>query len=152
MRIAFDLDNTLIPFSGGQQFEVESRSFFRRIFKTEPLRLGTIELVQRLKSEGHEIWIYTSSFRPNNNIRKTFLFHGLNLDGIITQKTHDQKLKGQNIKYSKYPPAFGIDLLIDDSEGVGIEGGNGGFRTLIIDPTNKQWTTQITQVISEQRP
>lgn len=149
MRIAFDLDNTLIPFTSGIQFKVESRTFIRRFFRSEPLRAGTIELLNSLKAEGHEIWIYTSSYRPKNYIRRTFFTHGIKLNGIVTQKTHDAIVKPKNIRFSKHPPSFGIDLLIDDSKGVGMEGVQGNFRTLIIDSENKDWVSEITKVVSE---
>ncbi len=149
MRIAFDLDNTLIPFTSGKQFKVEPRTFIRRLFRSEPLRVGTIELLKNLKSEGHEIWIYTSSYRPKNFIRRTFFAHGIKLNGIVTQKTHDQIVKPKNIRFSKHPPSFGIDLLIDDSKGVGMEGDQGGFKTLIINPKNDDWISRIYSVVSE---
>ena len=44
MRIAFDIDETLIPY--GQEFPVEPSVPFRplRLFYREPLRQGTVRL------------------------------------------------------------------------------------------------------------
>ena len=152
MRIAFDLDNTLIPFTSGKQFKVEPRTFVRRIFRAEPLRAGTIALFKSLKAEGHEIWIYTSSYRPKNFIRRTFFAHGIKLNGIVTQKTHNEVVKIKNIRFSKYPPSFRMDILIDDSKGVGMEGEQGGFRTLIIDPEDENWMIRISNEVSKNEP
>ena len=45
----------------------------------------------------------------------------------------------QAIGCSKYPPAFGIDLLIDDAEGVSIEGERFGFRVFRISGNDLSW-------------
>ena len=44
---------------------------------------------------------------------------------------------------SKYPPAFGIDLHVDDSEGVGMEGKQHRFRVIVVSPADPEWTTRI---------
>jgi hypothetical protein len=44
---------------------------------------------------------------------------------------------------TKHPPSFGIDLLIDDSEGVRIEGERHGFRMLMVAPEDAQWTAKV---------
>ena len=45
--------------------------------------------------------------------------HGIRLDGIVNQARHDREVPARS---TKHPPHFGIDLLIDDSEGVRLEG------------------------------
>ena len=44
---------------------------------------------------------------------------------------------------SKYPPAFGIELLIDDSAGVELEGKRYGFAVLRIDPDDDAWCGKV---------
>lgn len=52
-----------------------------------------------------------------------------------------------NAPSSKYPPAFDIDLLVDDSRGIELEGQRHGFRTVIIDPDDANWVnTVLTEV------
>lgn len=143
MTIAFDLDNTLIPYTSNNQFPVEARTLLRKLFQSEPLRMGTIKLFKSLKSNGHDLWIYTSSERSESYIRKTFLLHGIKLDGVINQQKHNLKCKKEGISFSKYPPAFGIDLLIDDSHGVELEGREGNFKTLIIASDNTEWVKKV---------
>ena len=50
---------------------------------------------------------------------------------------------------SKYPPAFGIDLHIDDSEGVLEEGREHGFRVVVVTPNDERWTEKVLDAVSE---
>lgn len=140
MRIAFDLDDTLLPTTHDFPVEMPSKKFWSYVFKYEPLRKGTFELFSQCKILNHEIWIYTTSFRSPIYIKRLFWLYNLKLDGVINQNIHTQKVK-QPI--SKYPPAFDIDILIDNSEGVKIEGERHGFKTIWILPNDNQWTENV---------
>jgi hypothetical protein len=146
MRIAFDLDNTLVPYAN--EFPVERQSFLKRILQVEPLRVGARELFQKLDQSGHEIWIYTTSFRTVLRIRITFWVNGIRLKGIVNQKIHSSIMKGRSESYSKYPPAFDIDLLVDDAEGVKLEGEKGGFNVIWVKPNDINWVEKVLKEIS----
>lgn len=60
---------------------------------------------------------------------------------------HDQTMKNLSIPCSKYPPVFGIDLHIDDSEGVRLEAEKYGFRALIIGENDPQWAETVLRAI-----
>ena len=92
MRIAFDLDDTLIP--GRIPFDVEPlpRSWIRRRFCTEPLRLGTVELFNDLWRLGHEVWIYTTSFRPPFTIKLLFRGYGTRVGKVINGDIHRRRI------------------------------------------------------------
>ncbi|OUJ75522.1 hypothetical protein BXP70_05805 [Hymenobacter crusticola] len=40
---------------------------------------------------------------------------------------------------TKHPPSFGIDWLIDDSEGVRLEAAQHGFSMLVVQPEDAHW-------------
>ena len=145
MRIAFDLDGTLVPMFAGQ-FPVEPVAWRMRVFAADPLRVGTIPLFRSLKARKHDVWVYTSSLRKPFNIRRTFLVHGLRLDGVINADVHAEAV-GSRLA-SKYPPAFGIDLLVDDAPGVEMEGGQHGFAVLRIDPGDADWHRKVIDAAS----
>ncbi len=42
-----------------------------------------------------------------------------------------------------YPPAFGIDLHVDDSEGVRLEGEEHGFHVVVVRPDDERWTKRV---------
>lgn len=69
-----------------------------------------------------------------------FWLYGLPLDGVVNQAWHTRDVR---VRAMKYPPRYGIDLLIDDSHGVRIEGERHGFRTLVVDPTGPEWTEKV---------
>ena len=133
MNIAFDLDNTLIS----SNFPPEECEWLRRMFLKERLRRGTKRLFRHLKSRGHQIWIYTTSCRSEKYISRLFHAYGLNLD------RHNLKTP----PCSKYLPAFGIDLLIDDSPGVEQEGRTHVFPVIIVSPDNPDWAEKLLDEI-----
>jgi hypothetical protein len=147
MIISFDLDDTLIP--GNKHFNTESQTFIQKIFGVEKLRAGTIQLIKSLQEQGHTIFIYTTSLRKIRKIRWTFLSYGIKLDKIINQTVHEKSV-GQNSRIcSKYPPAFGIDVHIDDSKGVELEGNHFSFKTIIITENDTCWTEFILKAIQQ---
>ncbi len=149
MIVSFDLDNTLIPYS--DEFETEKMSLIQKIAGVEPLRKGTISLFKELKKNKCDIWIYTTSYRSVFQLKKTFYSYGLFPVQFINQKINAEKLRAFNCSASKNPKLFGIDIHVDDSPGVAIEGENFGFNTIIIYPDNKNWIEQIFVEIEQKK-
>ncbi len=52
-------------------------------------------------------------------------------------------MKSVNCRTSKNPLLFDFDLHIDDSKGVGLEGIDLGFNTIIVDSDDAFWTEKI---------
>lgn len=146
MRIAFDLDNTLII--AGHPFPLEPMGInpLRWIFLPERLRMGTVQLCRQLRKEGHEIWVYTSSMRSVWHIRKVFWLHGIHLHGVVNQMVHDEIVLH---RCSKHPPSFHIDLLVDDLPGIALLGRNYGFRVALIAPDEVGWVEQVWAHVRE---
>jgi hypothetical protein len=145
MVISFDLDDTLIP--GVKRFETESQSLFQRVLGIEKIRTGTVQLIKDLQDRGHTVFVYTTSFRKPRKIRFMFRTYGIKLDKIINQTMHDRTLGRDCKRYSKYPPAFGIDIHIDDSKGVEMEGMRFNFRTIIVSEDQNNWESYIFRSI-----
>ncbi len=143
MKISFDLDDTIIP--GTKTFETERQTLVHRIFGLEKIRKGTIELFNELRSNNHKVGIYTTSYRTRFQIRLTFLLNGFNVEFAINQQTHLNRLKYMQIKPSKYPNEFDINLHVDDSKGVEMEGEKYNFKTIIIDEKDVNWSKMILQ-------
>lgn len=141
MNISFDLDGMLIP--SGEEFETERRGRIAKIFGVEKLRKGAPELIQHLQAQGHNIHIYTTSFRSKRSIRKTLRYYKINVRRIVNQTENLKVLKSQNIYASKYPPAFYFDLHIDDSKGVAMEGKKYNFKTIVVEPSDNHWVKKI---------
>ena len=142
MKISFDLDDTLIP-AGQLDFPTEPRSIFQKILGVEKIRSGTRALLQFLKHRGHQIGIYTTSYRPKLRLRFHLLTYGIAPDFIVTEKENRLVLANLQIHCSKYPPAFNIDLHIDDSAGVEREGQLYGYQTIIIKKNDLDWLERI---------
>jgi phosphoserine phosphatase len=145
MIISFDLDDTLIP--GTKSFETEDQNLLQKLTGIEKIRKGTIELFKELRSRGHSIYVYTTSFRPTLKAKLTFLSYGIPVDKVINQQCHDRELKENRTKCSKFPPAFGIDIHVDDSQGLKIEGAKFNFRTIILDEKDPAWADKILRTV-----
>jgi hypothetical protein len=146
MVISFDLDDTLVSLY--PEFQISKGHFLTAFAAKENLRLGTYELFKLLRKRNHKIYIYTTSLRSKLYIRRLFILHGLWPDKIINKQVHDRCLGNQRNIASKLPNRFGIDLHIDDSEGVEKEGKQFGFTTLIIHPLDENWIEKILTHIS----
>ena len=94
-----------------------------------------------LTQRGCRIWIYTSSDRSTHYLKSWFGSVGIPIEGVINQTLHERMvgLRGP----SKYPPAFRIDLHIDDSLGVAMEGADHQFAVLVVSPEDPDWTVKI---------
>lgn len=147
MRIAFDLDGTLLPISPGQ-FEAFQVSRPIRWFIRERVRTGASGLLRELQAEGHEVWIYTTSLRSPRYVWWLFFAFGVRLSGIVNADVHAHALHGHRVNSSKYPPEFGIDLLVDDSIGVELEGKSHGFRVVRVDPDDRDWVGKVRSAVA----
>ena len=143
MRISFDLDDTLVPTT--VEFPVERRGLWSmllaRVFP-ERIRDGAPGLLKELRARGHELWVYTTSSRSTWYIRWWFRSLGVPLDGVVQAEKHRRVMKKsfpELSHLSKYPPAFDIQLHIDDSIGVETEGRENGFEVQVISPIDDGW-------------
>ena len=140
MRVAFDLDNTLIRCGHDFPLETPQRHILARLLSNEQLRHGSKDLTDSCRQRGWEVWVYTTSYRSAWRIRRLFWLHGIRLDGVVNQQRHNREVRA---RCTKHPPSFGIDLLIDDSEGVRIEGERHGFRVLVVRPEDERWMEKV---------
>ena len=140
MRLAFDLDNTLIRCGHDFPLSTPQRGLWAKLLGHEPLRHGIKELTDHCRQRGWEVWVYTTSYRSAWRIRRLFWLYGIGLDGVVNQQRHDREARA---RCTKHPPSFGIDLLIDDSEGVRIEVERHGFRVLVVAPEDAQWAAKV---------
>lgn len=151
MRISFDLDDTLICYRAGVPQEPRLRWFLRLLVQDEPLRLGATELLRQLRQRGWEVWVYTTSNRSPTAVRRWLRCHGVRIDGMINQDAHDWHLRRspQDRLPSKNPAAFGIDLHVDDSDGVRMEGEQHGFQVVVVTPDDPDWAAKVLRAAEE---
>jgi hypothetical protein len=151
MRISFDLDDTLICYQPGVPCEPGLPWHWRWLGGDEPLRRGAVELISRLRQYGWEIWIYTTSHRNPSSVRWWLWCHGIRVVRVINQDVHDATLRRTPNDYppSKNPGAFGIDLHVDDSIGVRMEGEQHGFKVAVVAPDNESWTEVVLSAAAE---
>lgn len=147
MKVAFDLDDTLIPISVTFKCGVEKVSFSSGEISGETLRKGAKELLKEL-SNNHELWIYTTSFRSPDSVKIWFNAFDVQISGFINADIHDEHVKGTSYeKFTKAPKLFGIDCLIDDSKGVELECEEQGIKCIIVDPGDINWADRIRSEI-----
>ena len=154
MRVSFDIDDTLVlhSFKTAPMEPGRFPGFICR-WLGEPLRLGTRALMWQLREQACSIWIYTSSGRTEFYIRLWLFLYGISVDGVVNDKRHRRELLWQNYSRlpSKYPPAFKIDLHVDDSEGVRLEGLEHGFKVVVVNPGDPRWTETVLDAVNKAR-
>ncbi|MEM9538221.1 MAG: hypothetical protein AAGA60_01780 [Cyanobacteria bacterium P01_E01_bin.42] len=146
MRISFDLDDLLICDRALTLYEREPFFLLRYSIAREPLRLGTAQLIKTLQKYDCEVWIYTTSYHSPLAIRLWLCCYGISIQGIINQTIHEKYFQN-NAAPSKHPRAFGIDLHIDDSSGVKLEGEKYGFEVLVISPEDRDWGDRVLNTV-----
>ncbi len=146
--LAFELDDTLIP-SSPDMFDTEPpRNWWRRWFVQEHLRVGSNRLLSTL-SGICELWVYTTSMRGSMYVRFLLGAYGGRIRGVVNGDRHMRWLKKQprHLRCPQYPPAYDIDLIVDDSEGVAVEGRQLGYQVLLIRPDDLDWTSKILKAV-----
>jgi hypothetical protein len=143
MRISFDVDDTLVchPSVPNERFV----PWWGRWWYPELLRRGTRDLLRELHAGGNQLWIYTTSYRSARYLRGWFRSFGVPIYGVVNQQRHERVVGRQGP--SKYPPAFGIDLHVDDSEGVAEEGKRHRFNVLVISPADEDWVVRVLEAV-----
>lgn len=145
MKIAFDLDDTLIR--DNEKFPLEKRSFLQRFLFIPALRYGATELIKDIINNGHDICIYTATNRLQIWIKFIFLTYGISIHDTINIKKHKKRTRKLNISCTKYPPAFGIDLLFDNTEQIIRESLIFSYDAILLTPNHKRWTYFIKDKI-----
>lgn len=147
LLISFDLDDTLICYGGKSPREPERVPWFLRRWLGEPLRAGTLELMQTLSREGWSIAVYTTSGRSERRIRRWLRWYGVRPALVVNQPRHLRALREAGIVHgpTKLPSLFGISLHVDDSEGVALEGRRYGFHVLVVRPDDPGWSRTVLQ-------
>ena len=150
-RISFDVDETLVCHCA--EVPTEEGVFPRLIHRWfgEPLRHGACSLIRELRRRGCSVWIYTTSGRTPFYIRRWLLLYGIRVDGIVNSERHRHGLARHGFSRlpSKYPPAFGIHLHVDDSEGVRMEGDAHGFRVVVVRPEDERWAQRVLDAVAQ---
>ena len=156
MLITFDIDDTIRLHGGIQSREPAlRRALATALLYREPVRPGFTQICHDLKHLGWKVGIYTTSSRSVRYIRRWMKCYGLIPDLIVNGPLHEQAISGHSGPHrspSKHPGLFGVDLHIDDAQGVAVEGERFGFRTLIIDPEDLEWHRTILKVVKDFPP
>ena len=149
MRISFDIDDTLRMHGEGYPVDKNRVPWLMRFVFKERLRRGSYELFKKLQNFGHEICVYTTSTRSLWYIKWWFRFYGVRLELIVNQDVHCRAVKGINGRRrpSKNPAKFGVDLHVDDLEGVAGEGEIYGFKVLVVAVDDDEWDKKVLDVL-----
>lgn len=152
MRISFDLDDTLIC-RRNVPCEPNRVPWLLRRWLNEPLRDGTVDLIRLLIAQGHEIGIYTTSYRSKRRVKLLFQCYGLKLSFIVNQYDHEQAFQGRlNRVATKMPHLFGIDLHVDDDTWLKEVSVKYQFHVIQIEPDDRTWSEKVEQAVLNHLP
>ena len=148
MRISFDLDDVLFVPTDRYETEAAPRFPFNRLFP-ERLRKGTPELIRTLQERGHEVWIYTSSFRTVRYLRRLFRLYGIRFDGIVNGERHAKEVQRDRRERLplKLPSFYRIALHIDDEKSVQDNALRYGYRVLHVLEPDEHWVERVLREV-----
>ncbi|MBR2281248.1 MAG: HAD family hydrolase [Spirochaetales bacterium] len=144
MRVSFDLDEVIFVSPEDHKTEPPLRFPFNRIFR-ERVRLGAPALVKELRSQGYEVWVYTSSYRSTRYIRRLFRLYGMRLDGIVNAQRHNREVQGNRTEPmpTKMPSHYRISLHIDDESVFAAYGKEYGFDVFPLKAQDDDWAEKV---------
>lgn len=144
MRISFDLDDVLFVSPLRYETEPALRFPLNKLFP-DRLRKGTPELIRALQKAGHEVWIYTSSYRTEKYLKALFRAYGVRFDGIVNAQRHENEVqRGRKDRLpQKLPNFYHISLHVDDEKSVEKNGRLFGFRTLHVFEPDEHWVEKV---------
>ena len=148
MIVSFYLDETLYVDPKTVETEKVLRFPYNKFYQ-ERLRLGTIELMTKIRSEGIKLYVYTTSYRSERYVKKYFKHYGIKLDMIINGQRHQKEVQGERKEPlpSKYPSRYRIDLHVDDDISVAQNGKIYGFKVFLVKNTDTDWDTKLWEEI-----
>ena len=152
MRVSFDLDDTLFVNPAAVATEKPLKFPFNLIYK-ERLRLGTVELLKKIRKNSIELWIYTTSFRSEMYIKSLFKCYRIKVDGVVNGERHQREVQGNKKEPmpSKYPSRYRIDLHVDDDLSVAQNGRIYGFNVYLLRGNDPDWHIKLWDEIDRQR-
>lgn len=144
MRISFDLDEVLFVNPATYKIEPVPGWLHKRLYR-ERLRAGTVELINELQNRGFEVWIYTSSYRPEFYLKNLFAGYNIKFDGIVNAERHEREVQKGHIQRlpQKVPPRYQISLHIDDEESIIKNARPYGFHALRVYEPDDEWVTKV---------
>jgi hypothetical protein len=84
-------------------------------------------------------------------VRRWLRAYGIHVSRVINAAEHAARF-GHGTSPTKRPHAFGIELHVDDSEGVRLEGEQYGFHVCVVAPSAADWVEQVLAAIDTARP
>lgn len=148
MRISFDLDDVL--FVSPERYETEpALPFPMNLRYKERLRKGTPELIHTLQKEGHEVWIYTSSYRSQTYLTALFRAYGIRFDEIVNAQRHAKEVQRDRKEMLplKLPNFYHIALHIDDEKSMERHASSYGFRVLRVYEPDEHWDEKVLREV-----
>ncbi|MCR5576003.1 MAG: HAD family hydrolase [Oscillospiraceae bacterium] len=150
MRVSFDLDEVL--FVSPETHKTEPPPVFPlNLLFRERLRLGTPRLINELQALGYEVWVYTSSYRSENYIRRLFRLYGVRFDGIVNAQRHLREVQRdrKTVLPQKLPNHYRISLHVDDEEVICTSARQNGFHAYQLNAQDDDWAEKILQRAKE---
>ncbi len=110
MIVSFDLDDTLLVDPTKVAIENPLRFPYSLIYK-ERLRLGTIQLLLKIRENGIKLWVYTTSFRSERYIKLLFKHYGIIIDEVLMVNDIKERYKEIKLNLCHQNIPLNIELI-----------------------------------------
>ena len=149
-RVTLDLDEVVFRAEGDTLVEKAPGFIFGKIF-SKRVRLGIPALFKYLKSNGYDIWVYTSESYSIDDLERFFKRYAVYVDGIMTGFKNKKSYESEASKAmreliaNKYKETIHIDndlLLITHSN-------SSDFEEFDLNPDDANWSKSIIDIMEE---
>ena len=145
MCVSIDLDEVLLADRESYPEDVKPSFLIKKLFP-KVLRYNAGALINELRSEGFDVWIYTSNFHSTDYIEIMLKNQKTKVDGIVNglgRRNNRDNIKNAFINKYKY------SLHIDNDGIICVDNIKKEFESIDVETTQNTWSADIMKAIKE---
>ncbi|MBE5807916.1 MAG: transcriptional regulator [Clostridiales bacterium] len=149
-RATLDLDELVFAQDGALPVEKPLPFPFRLLFR-QRLRLGVPAVFHFLKTQGYDIWVYSSKYYSMEYIRRYLRLCHAPVDGIVTGTARGKRLSADKKAQLRALAAnrYSVTLHIDERALLRTHGAGEGFEEFRLTGRAEDWSAQVIDIIRE---
>ncbi len=149
-RVAMDIDEVLIQANGEGRAKKPATGIRGMLFG-DKLKLGVPALFHYLKTQGYDIWVYTSRYATAESLQRFFRWHRAAVDGVVTgigRKDRDGgavRKKMEKLIGDKYLQTIHIDA----NSVVQIDSRTREYKDHSLSGAEETWSREVMDAVKE---
>lgn len=144
MCVSIDLDEVLLADRSSYPSDEKPSFISKRLFP-KILRYNSGALINELRSQGFDVWVYTSDFKSSDYIEYLLKNQKTSVDGIVNGLGKRKSKDGiKNAFVNKYK----YSLHIDNAGIICVDNVNKSFESIDIETTQNTWSADVMKAVN----